>query len=178
MPKAACLLSGVAAWGWCYLVPPHGVAHRPRLGAEFGGGTIFDWLFLGKQCPFQRRKFLMTIFNHRPYFLCFLPLLTVWNLIYNNIYGSFSEHKFSSWHLFFTQFELSHGSDNNTSQNIGGTDAWADPISNLGTIPQSPPKSPPMVLPLLFFSLTRPCIIIISIIFVLKYTLLHYFCVY
>ena len=28
---------------------------------------------------------------------------------------------------FFTQFVLSHASDNTTSQNIGGTDAWAVP---------------------------------------------------
>ena len=34
--------------------------------------------------------------------------------------------------LFFTHFVLSHASDNTSSRNIGGTDAWAAPTSNLG----------------------------------------------
>src|SRR6218665_1275960 len=46
---------------------------------------------------------------------------------------------------FFTQFVLSHASDNTTSRNIGGTDAWAVPhLQFVGTVPQSLPKSPPM----------------------------------
>jgi len=41
---------------------------------------------------------------------------------------------------FFTLLILSHASDNTTSLNIGGTNAWAVPTSNLGggTVPQSP----------------------------------------
>jgi len=40
---------------------------------------------------------------------------------------------------FFNQFVLLHASDNTTSRNIGGTDAWAVPTSNFGRIvPQAP----------------------------------------
>src|SRR6218665_215250 len=47
---------------------------------------------------------------------------------------------------FFTQFVLSNASDNTTSRNIGGTDAWAvNPTSHFwGTVPPVPPMSPPM----------------------------------
>jgi len=39
------------------------------------------------------------------------------------------------WYLFFTQYVLSHAFDNTTSQNIGLTDAWTAPTSNLwGTV--------------------------------------------
>ena len=37
-----------------------------------------------KNFPFWRRKFLMTIFGHRPYFVCLLPVSTV-NLIPCNL---------------------------------------------------------------------------------------------
>src|SRR6218665_3801826 len=41
---------------------------------------------------------------------------------------------------FFTLFVLSHASDNTTSQNIGGTDAWAVPPPQiLGDRPPVPP---------------------------------------
>ena len=40
---------------------------------------------------------------------------------------------------FFFLLELSHASNNTTSPNIGGTDAWAVPTSKFwGTVPQSP----------------------------------------
>ena len=46
---------------------------------------------------------------------------------------------------FFTLFVLSCASDNTTSQNIGGTDAWAVPhLTFWGDRPPSPPRSPPM----------------------------------
>ena len=46
---------------------------------------------------------------------------------------------------FFTLFVLSHTSDNTTSQNIGGTDAWAVPhLKFWGTVPPVLPRSPPM----------------------------------
>jgi len=41
--------------------------------------------------------------------------------------------------LSFTLLLLSRASDNTTSQNIGGTDAWAVPTSNFcGTVPPVP----------------------------------------
>src|SRR6218665_1005102 len=49
---------------------------------------------------------------------------------------------------FFTQLVLSHASDNTTSRNIGGTDAWSvGTVPHLkfwGDRPPVPPKSPPM----------------------------------
>src|SRR6218665_2726098 len=45
---------------------------------------------------------------------------------------------------FFTLFVLSRASDYTTSQNIGGTDAWAVPhLTFLGGL--SPPRSPPLI---------------------------------
>jgi len=59
--------------------------HRRRLGAEFGGRKHFWMTFFRKKFSFPHRKFLMTFFSH---LFCFLPLFTVWHLIYN-IYGPF-----------------------------------------------------------------------------------------
>jgi len=60
---------------------------------------------------------------------------------------------------FLSQFVLSLTSHNSTSQNIRGTDAWAVPhLKFWGSVPQSPPKSPPMVLTLL--SRMRKCIMV------------------
>jgi len=47
---------------------------------------------------------------------------------------------------FFTMFVLSRASDNTTSLNIGGTNAWAVPPPQiLGDRPPVPPRSPPLV---------------------------------
>ena len=48
---------------------------------------------------------------------------------------------------FFTLFVLSRASDNTTSQNIEGTDAWAVPHLKFfwGTVPQSPFRSSPLL---------------------------------
>ena len=47
---------------------------------------------------------------------------------------------------FFTLFVLSRTSDNTTSQNIGGTDAWAVPhLKFLGDHPPVTPRSPSMI---------------------------------
>src|SRR6218665_2990156 len=46
----------------------------------------------------------------------------------------------------FTRFILSRASENTTSQNIGGTDAWAVPhLKFLGDRPPNTPRSPPLV---------------------------------
>jgi len=86
----------------------------------------------------------MTFFSH---LLCFLPLF--WHLIYNLTYmvlfftkNLYFRSKNSFMTPFFTQFVLSHASDNTTSRNIGGTGAWAVPTTNFGG--DRPPKSPPM----------------------------------
>src|SRR6218665_453629 len=51
---------------------------------------------------------------------------------------------------FFTLFIFSHASDNTTSQNIGGTDAWAVPhLKFLGGPSPSGPRSPPLTVAVL-----------------------------
>ena len=53
--------------------------------------------------------------------------------------------KFLDDTYFFTLFVLLRPSDNTTSQNIGGTGAWAVPHLKLwGTVPPVPPRSPPL----------------------------------
>src|SRR6218665_3026643 len=50
---------------------------------------------------------------------------------------------------FFTLFVLSRTTGNTTSQNIGGTDAWAVPhLKCWGTVPPFPPRSLPMLIAL------------------------------
>jgi len=86
----------------------------------------FWWLFLVIDHSFQVFPYLYCVWHHmtlswreeKPLFKKIIP----W------------------WHLSFTQFVLSHASDNTTSQNIkniGGTDAWA--ISNLTFLGGRPP---------------------------------------
>ena len=58
---------------------------------------------------------------------------------------------------FFTLFILSRASDNNTSLNIRGTNAWAVPhLKFCGDRPPSPPRSPPLFSPALSVSVS-PC---------------------
>src|SRR6218665_2745566 len=49
-------------------------------------------------------------------------------------------------HHFFTLFVLKRASDNTTSLNIGGTNAWAVPPPQIfgGPFPPVPPRSPPL----------------------------------
>src|SRR6218665_2044279 len=88
--------------------------HGRRLGAEFGG----------------RKKIL---FRHRLYFLCVCLSLQIYN-----IYDPFLDQKPPS-ETCFSQFVLCITSNNSTSQNIGGTDAWAVPTHQIwGDRPPSP----------------------------------------
>src|SRR6218665_2593167 len=59
----------------------------------------------------------------------------------------FQKEKFL-YDTFFTLFTLSRASDNTTSQNIGGTDAWAVPHLKCfwGDHPPAPHRSPPLSL--------------------------------
>ena len=56
------------------------------------------------------------------------------------------QKKIPPWDLIFSQFVLCLTFNNSTSQNIGGTDAWAVPPPQIlrGTVPPVLPKSPPM----------------------------------
>src|SRR6218665_116886 len=82
----------------------------------------------------------MTFFSHRPYSLCFfISLLSeILYITYMAIFFKKSLY-FRTRNLFTTHFLLSpHTSENTTSRNIGGTDAWAVPrLKFWGTVPQS-----------------------------------------
>src|SRR6218665_1574878 len=97
------------------------------------GDLALSWGGNGKS--FCRPNFRMTFFKEKIHFLVvdrILSVFTVWNLIYN-IYGPFLDEnplfhrKYSFVTPFFNQFILSHASENTTTRNIGGTDAWAAP---------------------------------------------------
>jgi len=81
---------------------------------------------LSEKFSFSRPKILMTFFS--PYLYCFKcrirPFLHKKNHYFRN--------EFLDDTILFTLFVLSRASDNTTSQNIGGTDAWAVPTSNFG----------------------------------------------
>src|SRR6218665_3265701 len=112
--------------------------------------TVFS-----KKFPFSRPKFLMkflVFFSHRPGFSDFPFLFPDFLYLYyvkcriRPVYDPFLTRKTtiseknSFMTLFFTLFVLSRASNNTTSQNIGGTDAWAVPHFKFlrGTAPQSP----------------------------------------
>src|SRR6218665_2070932 len=68
-------------------------------------------------------------------------MFTMLNVVY--------DHFLTRKPQFFTLFILSRTSDNTTSQNIGGTNAWAVPPSQIlgGPSPPVPPRSPPLAGP-------------------------------
>src|SRR6218665_3776164 len=73
-----------------------------------------------------------------PFFSHIFRMFTMLNVVY--------DHFLTRKPPFFTLFILSLTSDNTTSQNIGGTNAWAVPTSNFGgTVPSVPPRSPPLI---------------------------------
>src|SRR6218665_3317306 len=75
-----------------------------------------------------------------PFFSHIVRMFTMLNVVY--------DHFLTRKTQFFTLFMLSRTSDNTTSQNIGGTNAWAVPPPQIflgGPSPQSSPRSPPLV---------------------------------
>src|SRR6218665_1874261 len=81
----------------------------------------------------------MTFFSHRPgsseifpFFSHIFRMFTMLNVVY--------DHFLTRKTQFFTLFMLSRTSDNTTSQNIGGINAWAVPRPQVlgGPSPQSP----------------------------------------
>src|SRR6218665_1773818 len=83
----------------------------------------------------------MTFFSHRPGSSDFSHIFHMFTML-NVVYDHFLTRKTQ----FFTLFMLSRTSDNTTSQNIGGTNAWAVPPPQIfgGTVPPVPPRSPPL----------------------------------
>src|SRR6218665_916272 len=89
--------------------------------------------FFGKKFPFSRQKFLMIFFSHRPFLSQIFPMFAMLNVIYLTL----SSHEKTP---FFTLLILSRASDNTTSLNIGGTNAWAVPPPQIfwGAVPPAP----------------------------------------
>jgi len=91
------------------------------------------------EVPIFLRKILF--FSHGLYYVCFYCLKSdeIWYITLFLTKNLDLKTKNSSLTPCFTQFVLCLTSDNNTSQNIGGMDAWAVPTSNFGwTAPQFP----------------------------------------
>src|SRR6218665_1982151 len=114
----------------------------PNLG---GTKKVFSRPNFRKNVHFAGYKFLMTLFlvidlvlRIFPFFSHIFRIFTMLNVVY--------DHFLTRKPSFFTLFILSRTSDKTTSQNIGGTNAWAvPPTSNFGgTVPPSPPRSPPL----------------------------------
>ena len=114
--------------------------HGRRPGAEFGGDqTIFSRLNFRKNFHFQGKNYWWPFFSRRPgssdfpfLFPHFPYMFTMLNVVY--------DHFLTRKTQFFTLFMLSRTFDNMTSQNIGGTNAWAVPHLKFwgGQSPQSP----------------------------------------
>ena len=99
----------------------------------------FWWLFLVIDQVFRIFPFVSQIFRIFYYVKC-----PIWPFPHKN--NHLFQKRIPLWHLFFTLFILSRASDNTTSQNIGGRDAWAVPhLKFWGTVAPSPPRSPPLV---------------------------------
>src|SRR6218665_4146773 len=94
--------------------------------------------FSGKISIFTAKIFDDLFFSHRPGFSNFAFLSHIFRVctMQNVVYDPFLTRKTPC----FTLFRLSRTSGNTTSQNIGGTDAWAVPhlIFGGGAVPQSP----------------------------------------
>src|SRR6218665_3031959 len=86
-------------------------------------------------------------FTHRPGSsdFSFFPHIFRMFTMLNGVYDHFLTRKTQ----FFTLFMLSRTSDNTTSQNIGGTNAWAVHLPQIlgGTVPPAHPRSPPLTRP-------------------------------
>src|SRR6218665_1761542 len=101
----------------------------PNLGGtkKFVRGPIS-----GKISIFRVKIFIFRVKMSDDLFPHIFRIFTMLNVVY--------DHFLTRKTPFFTLFVLSHTSDNTTSQNIGGTNAWAVPPLQIleGTVPQSP----------------------------------------
>jgi len=135
--------------------------HRPpqwrRPGTEFGGTETFSWakisewgFFSERNLNFSGQNFWWPFFKSLTRFFGFslpFPRFSVSFTMFNVVYDPFLtrtttiSEKNSFMTPFFTLFVLSRASENTTSQNIGGTDAWAVPPPQIFglTVPHSPP---------------------------------------
>src|SRR6218665_3399998 len=99
--------------------------------------------FSGKISIFRVQISDDVFFSHRPGFSDFPFLFPDFPYVYYVKCRVPFPHKKNT---FFTLFILSRVSENTTSQNIGGTNAWAVPPPQIswGTSPSVPPRSPPL----------------------------------
>jgi len=137
-------------------------------GNFFSRTKISEWRFFRKKFPFSHPKILTflvidQIFQNFPFFLQILRIFTLLNVVYDPSFTHKKTHYVRKEFLddtFFTLFVLSRVRDNTTSQNIGGTDAWAVPTSNFfgGGPSPSPPRYPPLCRPsIVYIFVALPC---------------------
>src|SRR6218665_901094 len=109
------------------------------LAPNLGGTKNFCCGPISGKISIFRVKFLMTFFlvidlvlRIFPFFSHIFHMFTMLNVVY--------DHFLTRKTQFFTLFMLSRTSDNTTSQNIGGTNAWAVPPPQIlgDRSPQSP----------------------------------------
>jgi len=114
-----------------------------------------------KNFPISRQKFLMTYFLVIDHVFQILRFFTLLNVVYDPFFTRKTTISYKNSLIrpfFFTLFVLSRASDNATSLNIGGTNAWAVPTSNFGgDRPPVPLRSPPLNLCMIFFIRVHLC---------------------
>src|SRR6218665_1164912 len=104
----------------------------PNLG---GTKKFFRSPISGKISIFRVKISDDLFFSHRPGSSDFSHIFHMFTML-NVVYDHFLTRKTQ----FFTLFMLSRTSDNTTSQNIGGTNAWASPhLKFWGDRPPQPP---------------------------------------
>src|SRR6218665_2280582 len=106
------------------------------LAPNLGDQKIFSRPNFRKNFHFQGKNFFFLVIDlvlrFFPFFSHIFRMFTMLNVVY--------DHFLPKKTKFFTLFMLSRTSDNTTSQNIGGTNAWAVPPPQIfgGTVPHSP----------------------------------------
>jgi len=118
-------------------------------GKILRGPRFLNDVFFWKNFHFHAENFSRPfLFSRRPGFSDFPYLYCIKCRIwpFRHKKNHYFKKEFLDNTSFFTLFVLSRVSDNTTSQNIGGTDAWTVPPPQiLGDRPPRPPKSPPLV---------------------------------
>src|SRR6218665_266231 len=131
----------------CMFLHPSTFAQWRKPGADFGGTEKFlrtKMTFSDKISIFAAKISVLLVidqvFRIFPLFSLIFRIFTLLNVVHD----PFLTRKTPS----FTLFILSRTSDNTTSQNIGGTNAWAVPPPQTlgGDRPPVPPRFPPLPL--------------------------------
>src|SRR6218665_1025550 len=126
--------------------------------------------YFSEKFPFSGQTFLTTfflvidqVFRIFPFF--FPQIFRIFTML-NVVYDPFLTRK---THFFYSVHTFTYIQQHYTSQNIGGTDAWAVPPPQiLGDRPPSSPRSPPMVTMSTYRLFCFKTIVTMSMLFCLK----------